>query len=167
MLSSESRVDRQIIVGQRVANIDAAVLYSKAFLVRRFSEVLYLDSDNILLADPTYLFDHQLYKLNGAVFWPDVTKDVSLRASTQTPIRKLQTALTFIIYSLLNQGPANPIWRLLNMQCRRKDWQLDSGQILINKRGQEGMNLAALVAALEMQKDYDFWFKISGGVSPV
>lgn len=54
---------------------------------------------------------------------------------------------------------------MLDMRCKREDWQLDSGQILIDKRGQEGLNLAALLAALEMQKDYDFWFKLSGGVS--
>jgi len=54
---------------------------------------------------------------------------------------------------------------MLDMQCRKEDYQLDSGQILIDKRGQGGMNLAALVAALEMQKDFDFWFKLSGGVS--
>jgi alpha 1,2-mannosyltransferase len=41
-----------------------------------FSEVLYLDSDNILLADPTFLFDHPIYREHGVVFWPDITKDV-------------------------------------------------------------------------------------------
>lgn len=71
--------------------------------------------------------------------------------------------MTYACYTL--QGPANPIWRMLNMQCKREDWQLDSGQILIDKRGQQGLNLAALLAALEMQKDFDFWFKLSGGVS--
>lgn len=70
--------------------------------------------------------------------------------------------MTYACYTL--QGPANPIWRMLNMQCKREDWQLDSGQILIDKRGQQGLNLAALLAALEMQKDFDFWFKLSGGV---
>lgn len=63
------------------------------------------------------------------------------------------------------QGPANPVWRMLGMQCKRQDYQLDSGQILIDKRGQQGMNLAALIAASEMQQDFDFWFKLSGGVS--
>ena len=53
---------------------------------------------------------------------------------------------------------------MLDIQCQRQDWQIDSGQILIDKRGQQGLNIAALVAALEMQKDFDFWFKLSGGV---
>jgi len=51
------------------------------------------------------------------------------------------------------------------MQCRPKEWQLDSGQMIIDKRGQYGMNLAALLIAAEMQRDHEFWFKISGGVS--
>lgn len=51
------------------------------------------------------------------------------------------------------------------MQCRRNDWQFDSGQIIIDKVAQSGLNLAALVAASVMQEDHDFWFKISGGVS--
>ena len=51
------------------------------------------------------------------------------------------------------------------MPCRRNEWQLDSGQVLIDKRGQNGMNLAALIAASKMQEDHAFWFKISGGVS--
>lgn len=51
------------------------------------------------------------------------------------------------------------------MPCRRNEWQLDSGQVLIDKRGQNGMNLAALLAAAKMQEDHSFWFKISGGVS--
>lgn len=54
---------------------------------------------------------------------------------------------------------------MLGTQCKEKDWQIDSGQILIDKKGQQGLNLAGLVAALEMQKDFDFWFKLSGGVS--
>jgi hypothetical protein len=63
------------------------------------------------------------------------------------------------------QGPANPIWRTFGLPCRRNEWQLDSGQVLIDKRGQNGMNLAALIAAARMQEDHAFWFRISGGVS--
>lgn len=40
-----------------------------------FSEVLYLDSDNVPLRDPTFLFDAPLYKENGIVLWPDFNKD--------------------------------------------------------------------------------------------
>lgn len=41
-----------------------------------YREVLYLDSDNIPLSDPSVLFDESLYQNGGrAVFWPDFNKD--------------------------------------------------------------------------------------------
>lgn len=55
---------------------------------------------------------------------------------------------------------------MLGMQCRRDDWQLDSGQMLVDKHAQRGRVLVALVVASLMQQDHEFWFKISGGVSP-
>lgn len=42
-----------------------------AVLASSFREVLLLDSDNIPLADPTYLFDHELYLSSGLLMWPD------------------------------------------------------------------------------------------------
>lgn len=38
-----------------------------------------------------------------------------------------------------------------------------TGQILIDKRGNDGLNLAALHLAGLMQTDHEFWFKLSGG----
>jgi len=35
--------------------------------------------------------------------------------------------------------------------------------MLIDKRGNQGLNLAALHIAAIMQKDHDFWFSLSGG----
>lgn len=46
-----------------------AIVYSS------FEEVLYLDSDNVPLRDPTYLFESELYNEHGVVFWPDLNKD--------------------------------------------------------------------------------------------
>ena len=100
-----------------------------------FREVLYLDSDNVLLADPAYLFDHYLYKATGAVLWPDITRD----------------------------GPRNAVWRILDVPCPKYDWQIDSGQMVFDKQAQGGLVHAALLLAAEMQKDHDFWFKLSGG----
>ncbi|KAI5480761.1 hypothetical protein MNV49_007167 [Pseudohyphozyma bogoriensis] len=100
-----------------------------------FSEVLYLDSDNIAIRDPTFLFETPLYKRQGVVLWPDLTKD----------------------------SPANAIFRTLSYTCDPEEWQLDSGQILISKTARSGLNLAALFVAEAMQKDSEFWFKMSGG----
>ncbi|KAJ7111598.1 mannosyltransferase putative-domain-containing protein [Mycena crocata] len=85
-----------------------------------FREVLYLDSDNTPLCDPSHLFDAPIYKTNGrAAFWPDLSKD----------------------------HPSNAIWRLL----------------VVDKTGNEGMNLAALLIAADMQEDRDFWFHMCNG----
>jgi len=64
-----------------------------AIIASSFEEVLYLDSDNIPLRDPTYLFDTELYAEEGrprAVFWGDITKDHRKQA-------KYFTALPFIV----------------------------------------------------------------------
>jgi hypothetical protein len=36
-----------------------------------FAQVLFLDADNGVVCDPTYLFDCDEYQRHGAVFWPD------------------------------------------------------------------------------------------------
>ncbi|CEL63889.1 hypothetical protein RSOLAG1IB_05654 [Rhizoctonia solani AG-1 IB] len=101
-----------------------------------FGEVLYLDSDNIPLSDPSILFDETLYR-NGprAVFWPDFNKD----------------------------HPRNAIWRVLGVACNYDWWELESGQILIDKRGNGGLNLAALHVAVHMAHEQSFYYMLSGG----
>jgi hypothetical protein len=36
-----------------------------------FAQVLFLDADNGVVCDPTYLFECEEYKRHGAIFWPD------------------------------------------------------------------------------------------------
>ncbi|KAK3249265.1 hypothetical protein CYMTET_41296 [Cymbomonas tetramitiformis] len=43
-----------------------------SIIFSRFEEVLFLDSDNIPLEDPTLLFFTEEYKASGAIFWPDI-----------------------------------------------------------------------------------------------
>ncbi|KAH7343195.1 mannosyltransferase putative-domain-containing protein [Rhizoctonia solani] len=101
-----------------------------------FGEVLYIDSDNIPLSDPSILFNEPLYR-NGprAVFWPDFNKD----------------------------HPQNAIWRVLGVGCNYGRWELESGQILIDKRGNGGLNLAALYVAVHMAHEQSFYYMLSGG----
>lgn len=107
-----------------------------SILKSTFDEVLYLDSDNVPLADPTFLFNDRGYLTKGrAVFWPDINRD----------------------------HPENAIFRILGETCNHAEWQIDSGQIVIDKRGNDGLNLAALHLANAMQTDHEFWFKLSGG----
>ncbi|GAA5910540.1 hypothetical protein JCM6882_008550 [Rhodosporidiobolus microsporus] len=100
-----------------------------------FSEILYLDSDNIALTDPSFLFDSPLYKKHGIVLWPDFNRD----------------------------SAANPIFRLLSHPCDPAAWQAETGQLLVDKRARGGMNLAALEVARGMMAESGFWFHMSGG----
>ncbi|GAA5975820.1 hypothetical protein JCM11641_005883 [Rhodosporidiobolus odoratus] len=100
-----------------------------------FSEILYLDSDNVALRDPTFLFSSPVYKQYGVVLWPDFNRD----------------------------SAANPFWRLLSVPCDPIHWQAETGQLLVNKRARGGMNLVALEVARAMQDDSAFWFHLSGG----
>ncbi|KAJ9094901.1 hypothetical protein QFC19_007757 [Naganishia cerealis] len=101
-----------------------------------FRELIYLDSDNIPLRDPTHLFESARYKNNGAAaFWPDLSKD----------------------------HVDNAIWRIIGDECDLDHWTFESGQIVIDKAGNDGLNLAALHLAAYMQADHDFWFRMCGG----
>jgi len=67
-----------------------------------------LDSDNIPLRDPEYLFDSERYnRVEGgkAAFWPDLSRD----------------------------HVDNAVWRVMGVECDLDDFTLESGQIVIDK----------------------------------
>lgn len=75
-----------------------------AILGSSFSEILYMDADNICTKDPSYLFETKEYKDYGAVFWPDYW----------------------------HTSKKNPIWEIIG--TKRYDIpEQESGQIVINK----------------------------------
>lgn len=79
-----------------------------AIALSSFRELVYLDSDNIPLRDPTYLFDTPSYTKEGggkAAFWPDLSKD----------------------------HVDNAVWRVMGVPCDLEDFTLESGQIVIDK----------------------------------
>jgi hypothetical protein len=45
---------------------------TRSILASSFEEVLYLDADSHPLRDPGYLFDHEMFRRHGAVFWRDL-----------------------------------------------------------------------------------------------
>jgi alpha 1,2-mannosyltransferase len=95
-----------------------------------------LTADNTPLRDPSHLFTAPLYLTHGrAVFWPDLSKD----------------------------HPHNAIWRIVGQPCSLESWTFESGQIVIDKAGNHGLNLAALLIAAGMQDERDFWFHMCGG----
>lgn len=70
-----------------------------------FEEVLFIDSDNICLRDPTFLFDNEDYKKTGCIFWPDFWKTAK----------------------------DNPVWDIMNVKYSFSNEQ-ESGQLLVHKR---------------------------------
>jgi alpha 1,2-mannosyltransferase len=87
-----------------------------AILQSSFEHVLWLDSDNIAVRDPEYLFDLPHYTRSTAIFWPD----------------------------FWSASGKNVIWKILDVPCRAEDYEQESGQILINKRlAWKALNLAA------------------------
>lgn len=80
-----------------------SVLHSK------FAEVLFMDADNCVLRDPSFLFDEEPYLQTGAVFWPDYP-------SWHLPLQ---------------------VWLTWGMDWMTAQWKherpFESGQYLINK----------------------------------
>jgi putative mannosyltransferase len=70
----------------------------------RFREVIFLDADTVPLADPAVIFDFDLYREAGLLFWPDV---IDLRQS-------------------------NPLWTTLELEPRNCI-SFDSGVLAIDK----------------------------------
>jgi hypothetical protein len=94
---------------ERHYEVKAAVIINS-----RFKHILYLDSDNYALRDPSYLFDSDEYKNTGAIFWPDFWK-----AHTESAM-----------------------WKIFDIECEN-EWSQESGQILVNKeRHWRALNLA-------------------------
>ncbi|POM80295.1 Hypothetical protein PHPALM_1884 [Phytophthora palmivora] len=52
---------------------NASKFHAKPYAIyhSRFESVLWLDSDNIPVRDPTYLFEAPEFVKHGAIFWPD------------------------------------------------------------------------------------------------
>jgi hypothetical protein len=67
-------------------------------------ECLSLDSDNLPVKNPDYLFKSKVYTKTGAVFWPDFWKTEA----------------------------ENPIWEVIDRPCEN-ELEQESGQVLVNK----------------------------------
>ncbi|PST83902.1 hypothetical protein C7T94_03915 [Pedobacter yulinensis] len=98
-------------------NFNSVALKPLAIIESSFEEVLYLDADNLVLRDPTYLFTTEPYKQFGQIFWPDFWR---------TDIN-------------------NPIFKV--MDCEGADArEHESGQLLVDKRRcWQALNLALTI----------------------
>ncbi len=134
-LVSLSNVSFRVTSVRRTRTEKQFQIKGEAIAHSAFTEVLYLDSDNVPIRDPTFSFDSPAYKENGIVLWPDFVRN----------------------------SPANPIFRLFGLYCDPEEYTAETGQLLVNREAQGGMNQAALLAAEAMQRQSDFWFRLSMG----
>ncbi|RXK37235.1 hypothetical protein M231_05525 [Tremella mesenterica] len=107
----------------------------QAFLSSQFTEIVWIDTDNLPLADPNDLFDSVEYSISHAVFWSDLNKD----------------------------HPDNAIWRFLARPCNDEDWPAETGQIVFDKRGNNGLNYAILLMSNHMMEDSEFYGNLMYG----
>lgn len=122
----------------------------KAFTIylSSFEEVLWLDSDNIPLRDPSFLFDTPLYASTGALFWKDFCNMVSFRPET------------FGVFGL-----AAPAAQPQPRPNKTTIWpqtcadgvttELETGQVLINKRA----SWAAMQMIVFLNRHHWFFLK--------
>lgn len=90
-----------------------------------FDEVLFLDSDNVPVRDPTYLFDTQEFLEHGAMFWPDFWHPR---------------------HSIFDTGAGGLAWELFGVQFEDEVEQ-ESGQLLLHrKRCYRSLSLALYYA---------------------
>lgn len=81
-------------------------LKTAALLNSRFAEPLLMDADNVPVRDPAALWASKTYREYGTVFWPDIQRS----------------------------HRENPAYAATNTPCRRDDYELESGQLLVDKR---------------------------------
>jgi len=77
-----------------------------SLLNSRFAEPMLLDSDNVPVADPMRLFESETYQNFGTVFYPDIART----------------------------RPQNPMWAITNTPCRPDEYEMESGQLAVDKR---------------------------------
>jgi len=80
-------------------------LKTAALLNSRWAEPLMLDSDNIPTIDPAELYESTTYQEYGTLFWPDIART----------------------------RPNNPMWAITNTKCRMDEYELESGQMIVDK----------------------------------
>jgi alpha 1,2-mannosyltransferase len=87
-----------------------------AWINTEFTEFIWLDSDNIPLMEPALHFESQEYQKSRSVFWSDLYRD----------------------------HPLNSIWRIVGRPCSDEHFPAETGQVVFDKRGNNGLNLAVL-----------------------
>nr|CCA25306.1 conserved hypothetical protein [Albugo laibachii Nc14] len=97
---------------------DIKTFATKSYVIfhSTFEDILFLDSDNIPVRDPTFLFKTKQFIEYGAIFWPDFW-----HPRTETPF---------------NIHRQSTLWEMLDMPYIEM-FEQESGQLLINRRRHE------------------------------
>ncbi|TDH66481.1 uncharacterized protein CCR75_003270 [Bremia lactucae] len=111
------------IINKKAIGFDAKVF---AIYHSHFDSILFLDSDNVPVRDPSFLFESQEFTDTGAIFWPDFWHPK---------------------HSIFNIHSQSLLWELLD-QAFVDMFEQESGQLVIDRR-RHG-------AALELVKFYSF-----------
>jgi Mannosyltransferase putative len=99
-------VDAEAVIDNYPARVSGGwPLKPYAIAHSRFREVLFLDADTVPLVDPAIVFECDLYRKSGLLFWPNI----------------------------LDLREDNPIWTTLGLQPRRCAG-IDSGVIAVDKQ---------------------------------
>ncbi|TMW56073.1 hypothetical protein Poli38472_008721 [Pythium oligandrum] len=102
------------VIVRTVQDPSASKFFAKPYAIYHsyFESVLFLDSDNIPVQDPTYLFDSPEFTTYGAMFWPDFW-----RPTVNTPF---------------NVQEQSAMWQLMDMPFIDM-YEQESGQLLVNR----------------------------------
>ncbi|CEG49002.1 hypothetical protein L915_18349 [Plasmopara halstedii] len=113
------------VVVRVIEDPNASKFHAKPYAIyhSRYESVLWLDSDNIPVRDPTYLFETPEFVKYGAMFWPDFW-----RPAVDTPF---------------NVHQQSALWTLLDMPFTDM-FEQESGQLLLN-RSRSTMALSKLM----------------------
>lgn len=84
----------------------------RVFCCGRFDSVMFMDTDNFALRDPSYLFDTPEFKKTGALFWPDYWSPGN---------------------TIFNLGKSSFVWELTGLPFVDM-FEQESGQIVIDRR---------------------------------
>ncbi len=112
---------------------DGLIRYGKkvfTIIQSGFESILFIDSDNLVLADPIGLFNEPCFLKNGALFWPDF-----IEMKDKYKIKK-------------------EVWALLGME-ERVNAEIETGQLLVNKK----LCSTQLYLAYLMNREHSFWYQ--------
>mmetsp|Transcript_99492 Transcript_99492/g.121705 ORF Transcript_99492/g.121705 Transcript_99492/m.121705 type:complete len:277 (+) Transcript_99492:253-1083(+) len=101
-----------------------------ALMQTSFKHVLWLDSDNDILDNPSTLFNSIQYKRYNAIFWPDLFGIDCLNYHDKTDLTMHK------VWSVTNQNCS--IWKVFNIEFDKNNLKhnhtMESGQMVLNTK---------------------------------